>query len=513
MNHQAFLLGVVSLAIGGCRGHSPAPPVAGPPARPPATATVASAATATDTLAMADEPDAEDVTAQARELNSARYLPPPTRFRQGSVKPTSQLPTTSVTPNGFEVKLPSGAPVVTPAVHRGLVVVSGGFHSRQYYAFKAKTGSLKWGIDLDDDGPSTPACEGRVCVFNTESCTIFAVDAESGEMLWSWWLGDPLMSAPTIAAGRVFTSYPVGGAVYSQQAIAPVPPPPAAVVPGTPSSGSTAGAPSSLTGPPNASHAIGAFDLTTGKPLWQRWIDADVMSAPVASGNALFVATFAGTIYELDQADGTIRSAKARRATSAPVIADGGIMYTRRTDSQGAGTAPAEAVAREHIGPAARALAHPDDGGKNGGGKGAQQYVGKEKAAPYLDHKVQASSTYYSFGKALDAGNGFSGGAPASANAAAALGLVGQGSVSTLQAFQGSRLLFLGKLAINSMGDEVTASEAATGRKLWSYKLAGDARAAGGFLAAPPVAAGKQVLVATLGGELQLVEPDTGACK
>jgi len=44
-------------------------------------------------------------------------------------------------------------------------------------------------------------------VFNTESCTIFALEAETGQQLWSYWLGDPLTSTPTIAQGRVFTSY------------------------------------------------------------------------------------------------------------------------------------------------------------------------------------------------------------------------------------------------------------------------------------------------------------------
>ena len=56
-----------------------------------------------------------------------------------------------------------------------------------------------------------PRATSCVCVFNTESCTIFGLDAVSGEMKWSWFLGNPLTWAPTIADGRVFAAYPAQG--------------------------------------------------------------------------------------------------------------------------------------------------------------------------------------------------------------------------------------------------------------------------------------------------------------
>ena len=36
-------------------------------------------------------------------------------------------------------------------------------------------------------------------MINTESCTLFALDAATGKMRWSYYLGDPLLSTPTIA--------------------------------------------------------------------------------------------------------------------------------------------------------------------------------------------------------------------------------------------------------------------------------------------------------------------------
>src|SRR5438094_3287910 len=159
-----------------------------------------------------EAPPDKDITAEAKDWNSAKFASPPTKFREGHVTPRKfDAKAIAKTPAGFTIQLPSGAPVPTPTVYRGKVYVSGGFHSKEFYCFDAATGALVWAIDLDDDGPTAAVCEDGVVVFNTESCTLFAVDADTGKLLWSHWLGDPLTSTPTIANGVVFTSYPAGG--------------------------------------------------------------------------------------------------------------------------------------------------------------------------------------------------------------------------------------------------------------------------------------------------------------
>lgn len=410
----------------------------------------------------------EDVTEEMRTLNSSDYAAPPSRFRTGHTTPRA-LPkdALSTTKGGFSIQLPSKAPIVTPAVYDGMVITSGGFHSKEIYAFDAESGTLEWGLNLDDDGPSAPACQDDVCVFNTESCTVFAVEAKSGELLWSWWLGDPLMSAPTIANGMVYTAFPAQGNTDGSRAHQQSATPAAR--------------------PPGMSHALGAFDLRTGEMKWSRWIDADVMSAPVATSDALFVTTFAGTVMKLDPADGTIVQARRDRATSAPVIADGSLFYSRRDDGDDGVT---EALVRSSA------------------TKGS--YVTARKKAEYLDEKVQSKSKMGERGRSLDASNGFSGGAPASANAQTANALVGQASVSTLQAFQGSRALSYRGLNVNSMGDEVVCTKAESGEEVWRLALDGDLANAGGFLAAPPVAAGGELFIATLAGEVLQLDPDSG---
>jgi outer membrane protein assembly factor BamB len=138
------------------------------------------------------------------------------------------------------------------------------------------------------------------------------------------------------------------------------------------------------------------------------------------------------------------------------------------------------------------------------------RYQTRKKAADYLDEKVQEGSAKAAKGKADDASNGFGAGAPATANAGAAKGNVGVSSVSTMQSFQGSRILRLGKASVNTMGDEVVATNAEDGAELWSIKLRGDVARDGGHLGTTPLAAGGRVLVGTIQGDVLEIEPSNG---
>lgn len=410
-----------------------------------------------------DKPDGSDVTELMRKMNGDTYGKPPVKFKKGHVR-KKRHPRVKRTKLGFEVRFPRHAPITTPAVYQGAVYVSGGFKSKEYYAVKATTGRPLWSMKLDDDGPSTSACEEGICVFNTESCTVFAVNAETGKQKWSLWLGDPLTSAPTIANGRVFTSYPTGRTVGKKRR------------------------------PPGASHVIGAFDLKTGKILWQKWIDSDVMSAPVAMNGYVYISTFKGTIIKFEEKTGKIRYAVRARATSAPVVtfaSDVETMFYTRRGIKDRKSAEEMIVRADHN--------HPKT-----------KFRAAKKKAVYLDKKAQSASEYAKQGKANDAANGFSGGAPAAANPKAALDNIGQSSVHTMQAFQGSRIVHAGKVNVNTMGDEVVATSPETGEKLWAHKLAGDAKKVGGSLGTAPLYAGDSVIVASLAGKVMRIDPASG---
>lgn len=87
---------------------------------------------------------------------------------------------------------------------------------------------------------------------------------------------------------------------------------------------------------------------------------------------------------------------------------------------------------------------------------------------------------------------------------------IGLDRVSTLQAFQGSRPLPFEGMQISTMGDAVVAIDTSTGETRWTHALEGNARREGGALGTPPVLAGGQLLVATLTGEVRVLDPRTG---
>jgi outer membrane protein assembly factor BamB len=365
-----------------------------------------------------------DVTAEWKKLHDEPKAQPGTKYKAGHATASATAAKLEKTATGYSIQMPGGTPVPTPAVYKDKVYVSAGFHSKQYFCFEAATGKQLWAVDLDDDGPSTAACEDDVVVVNTESCTIFALEASTGKGIWAHWLGDPLMTAPTIAKGRVFTSYPAQGQAHHRE----------------------------------ASHLLGAFDLKTGKILWQRWIDGDVISAPVAVGDELVAATFTGTVFRFKQESGELLSAIKSRATSAPVVVGKELHFSRRSEKSG--------EAKEAL------CVLADGSGRDH----------NEKAAKYLEKKVQNEAELKKSGDKLDAANGFGGGAPATAKAEPAAANVGQSNVATLQSFQGSRVLRYGERNLACLG-------------------------------APPVAANGSLFMATLAGAVLQLDPETGATR
>ena len=416
--------------------------------------------------AATEAPKGEIVTAEIEKMNGDEFGKPPTEFRAGHPTPRTS-PKATTTATGFHVQFESHATITTPTVYERAVIVSGGFKSKELYAFDRISGAPLWALDLHDDGPSSAACERGVCVVNTESCTIFAIEAESGKHLWSYWLGDPLTSAPSIAGSRVFASYPAAGTSNGKPR------------------------------PPGATHVLAAFELATGKILWQRWLDGDVMSAPVAVGEFVYATTFNGTLIKFEQATGKIRYAMRAKATSAPVVqfdASGveQMYYTRRGEAAEEADGAQEMLIRaDHNEPQTK-------------------YKAAQKKADYIDKTVQKGSTHAAESGEQDAANGFSGGAPASAAAHYAFDSVGISNVSSMQNFQGSRVVKLADRSVNTMGDEVIATDADTGAKLWSYKLEGDLRKQGGFLGTAPLAAGGTILFGTLQGKIVRLDQTSG---
>ena len=402
----------------------------------------------------------KDILPDILALNNNDKYKPKQNFRKGHVSEAKLDNYLSKTEDGFCIQLPTYTNIPTPAVVDGHIYLSGGFGSKQYYSFDATTGQLKWGINLDDDGPSSPAIQDGIVVFNTESCTIFACDLVTGKQVWSWWLGDPLMSMPTIANGLVFTSYPAhyeGNYDPGKKGIFPT-------------------------------HVLVAFDLKTGEIRWQKWIDSDVMSAPVAKNDLLHITSFSGALYKIRQQTGEILEAKAIRATSAPVFDNEDELIVSRRSDDDKDTVVSETIV------------------KVAGIKTKAYY---RKQADYLDQKVQSSSELKKESAKMDAGNGFAAGAPTSANWGVANLNIGQSNVASLQSFQGSRALYSNGRTYNTMGDEIVCTDT-SGTLKWKYALGGELKKQGGFMGTPPVYANGYLIIATLSGEVLLMDAKEG---
>ena len=184
--------------------------------------------------------------------------------------------------------LPSEQVLASPAYGDGKVFLGGGFSSHQFFALDAFGGELKWTIAAPDGGPTAAIYERDKVIFNTESCTIFVADGDTGELLWKRWLGDPLMSQPALAGDLVLSAYPKDGA-----------------------------------------HRFGAFALADGEPVWDTEISADIIQAPQVVGDSAYFATMDGVVRRVRHRDGRVLWTREIGASSALWVDDGKVLLTR----------------------------------------------------------------------------------------------------------------------------------------------------------------------------------------
>lgn len=349
---------------------------------------------------------------------------------------------------GWKVKVPGGRALATPAVADGMVFVGGGFGSNEFYAFDAETGKARWGVRVSDDGPTAAVVAEGMVVFNTESCTLFVVEAKTGKQVWSRWLGDPLMSQPAVASGVVYMVYPGDGG-----------------------------------------HRLIALTLAKGKELWKAKLSGDAITAPVVDGDSVYTATNDGTVYRHRLTDGKELVKKEMQATSAPTIVAGEIRVSQGVNKVGG-----------KKGEGLRAL---DLAGKE------KTVLLAEKEASYLEADVQGRSGYAHAQKSDDASVGFSS-APATAKVGEASKNLGQGSVRGLWEYQGSRPLAMGDTNYASQGDTLRSVDSKTGKLTWEKKLGGDEKAIGGHLATPPALAAGKLVIGTATGQVVGFEAKDG---
>jgi len=369
---------------------------------------------------------------------------------------------------GWVLRLPGGRPIATPAYADGMLFVGGGYGSHEFYAVDAETGKIIWQIQTGDDGPTAAVVADGMVAFNTESCTLVVVDERRGRVIWQEWLGDPLMSQPAIDKGVLFMAHPAA----TGRAVKPTEfhPRPAS---------------------PGGSHRLLAAELSTGRHIWEQEISGDVITAPVISDGTVYFTTFNGTSYALNAADGSVQWVKVNAATSAPVIANGQLYETRK------GLAGKDTI---------EGLARVD--AKEGNARD-KDLIAKSKA----DYLKQGNGGGVALSTqavhSLDSSVGFST-APPAANLAPANEAVGVSSVVGAWAYQGSRAAVSKGQILNAQGNYINSVRASDGRQSWQAEVVGTPAAASGQVFSPPAIGRDYLYLAGAAGYLVSVRQSDG---
>ena len=328
------------------------------------------------------------------------------------------------------LNLGGGRPLATPAV------------------VDAVSGETRWALRVSDDGPTAAVASDGVVAFNTESCTLFVVDAVRGRPLWSRWLGDPLMSQPAIGDGKVFMAFP------SPQG-----------------------------------HRLVAFTLRTGEEQWRVPLAADIISAPVLHGDSVYSATFNGMLYRHRAADGGLAWREDYRATSAPWLYGNEVFVSHREDPVAA-PRPRGFLAMSML--TWVLFAQTEAVGRLSGASGSSMQQGgngyRARSAPWLNTEVQRRSRYNTENAASDTAVGFST-APAAARADEAAANIGQGTVRGMWEYQGSRPCVVDGRLFLTQGDQLVAMEPASGRGVGRHPPRGGGEGRGGAFDAASIPA------------------------
>lgn len=356
---------------------------------------------------------------------------------------------------GWKVKLLKNLPLATPAVIDGKVFIGGGFGSYEFYSIDAVSGEVLWLFHCGDDGPTAAVVDKGRVAFNTESCILYVLDTESGEKIWSEWLGDPLMSQPAMQDKRLVMVFPNerGG------------------------------------------HSIICMDAASGKHIWEKEIVGEVISAPVIDKGKVYASTLEGSVHCYNLSDGRLIFSKEHQATSAPWIYKGEIYVSLREDEQVSLDSGTESVRSEGQGRI-----------KINGERDNAELWGKQ-AADYLN--IDESSSFAAVQNELDSAVGFSS-APLSAKLYQSAGNLGVKNVSGIWFFQGSRPTIIDGVSYSSMGKIIKAMHAGNGKIIWEKELEVKPGTSGARPFSPPAWAAGKLYITSVSGELICLDASSG---
>ena len=384
---------------------------------------------------------------------------------------------------GWVIRLPGNRPIATPAYADGMLFVGGGYGSYEFYALDAQSGRVRWKIKTKDDGPTAAVVEDGYVAFNTESCTVFVVEARTGRLVWHEWLGDPLMSQPAISKGRLYIAHPAGQRGGNQ--LSQLQQPPAQQNQQSPP------APLGTTQDQWFTHKLLCADLKTGRHIWEQPIPGDVITAPVVEGDRVYFTCFDGTSYCLQASDGKLVWKEQNAGTSAPLVVGDQVMQTQKAVSNG----------KSYEG-LTRADRHR---GKNKDG----DLLAKKEAGYLKENNGGGVGISQTSQTAMDASVGFSA-APSAANLAGANSNVGVNTVAGAWAYQGSRIAYARGQMLNAQGRFLNSLNAKDGKTTWQAEFSGDKLAPDAQIFGPPSLGKENMYLASPLGYLLAVSQQSG---
>jgi outer membrane protein assembly factor BamB len=307
-------------------------------------------------------------------------------------------------------------------------------------------------------------------------------EAETGRVVWEEWLGDPLMSQPAIAMGKLFIAYPAHQRkprFVSSMTVA--------------EKREAIDDAKKFLRPERFRHQMLCADLMTGEHLWERDITADVITAPVVHGDQLFFTCMDGTSFCLDASDGRVVWQKQDAGTSAPLVW-GRHVFKMHKDSQDQSIE--EALKRT----------------PRGSGEGLEESPMFSRLSPYRHTAYGGGSgVKHSHAAHLDAGVGFAVG-PAAAKLDVASAHLGVSTVSGAWAYQGSRPA-RGKHGIcNAQGNTVyCVTEDDASATKWRAEVKGATVNPDDQIFLPPALGRESIYLTSMLGHIVSLHQETGA--
>jgi outer membrane protein assembly factor BamB/tRNA A-37 threonylcarbamoyl transferase component Bud32 len=168
------------------------------------------------------------------------------------------------------------------ACDRGIVYV--GSYDNHLYALNIETGKMLWKYQTDGGIVSRPAILNDSVFIGSEDSRLHVVSRRTGSLQWTYYTKGPVRSSPFPAHGHIF----IGSDDW----------------------------------------AIHAINISGGRGIWQIETSAEVRSTPFVAQDAVYAGNESGEFYCLDFRGGIKWRYKTKRAiTSSPTITDGLVLF------------------------------------------------------------------------------------------------------------------------------------------------------------------------------------------